>query len=216
MQMTEAIGTIYTSMCEGKLDNEIMASMGLEPEEYKKLRAAMMDAKADEVRNQPTEHVYVEYMIKQAKNIADLTKMIDEFTTTKQYTALVGAIRIRAELYDKLIAKGQEFGLIHKEPDRKEIVAGVLVADLSNKQLKTAIVGELTNLNQLMSRYGDSKILDMAPGTLHHGPRLPPAAMADSAALGDRAKKPTSKTAKAKNAKRHAGRPKQRAKFKAR
>lgn len=216
VQVQEAIVTIYGHMCEGKLDNEIIADMGLTPEEYKKLRSAMFDAKADEVRSTPTEHVYVDYMIKQARNIKDLTDMIEEFKTTKQYTALVGAVRVRAELYDKLIAKGQEFGLIHKEPDKKQVLAGVMVADLSNKQLKTMIVGELDNLNQLMARYGDANIMDMAPGKLHHGPRLPPTIDADSAGLAAKAKKPVAKTARAKNTKRHAGRKVQKAKMKAR
>lgn len=213
VQVQEAIVTIYAQMCEGKLDNDIMAEMGLDPDEYKRLRSAMFDAKADEVRAQPTEHVYVEYMIKQAGNIKDLTKMIDEFVTTKQYTALVGAIRVRAELYDKLITKGQEFGLIHKEPDKKQIMAGVLIADLSNKDLKTMITGELKTLNGLMQRYGDGNIIDMTlPKILHHGPALPPSEHANSALDVAKPKSLASKTAKAKNTKRHAGRSKARLK----
>lgn len=203
-QLTEAINTIYAYTVEGKLDNEIMAEMGLDPDDYKRLKAAMFDAKADEVRAKPTEHVYVQYMIDQTQNIKDLTAMITEFKSTKQYNAMVGAIRARSEILDKLIEKGQEFGLIHKEPNRNEIVAGVLVADLTNKQLKAAITTELKLLSDMTRRYGDINIMDLAPGQIHRGPGLP-AATRDSALEAPSQKKAT-KSTKSKNHRRSAGR----------
>ena len=110
--------------------------MGLSADEFDELKVSMFDAKADEMRSRPDEHVYVEYLLNQSRNIRDLTDMIKEFKTSKQYGSMVGAVRARAEIYDKLIAKGQEFGLITKTPERKEIVAGVLVAELSNKNFR--------------------------------------------------------------------------------
>lgn len=165
---------MYGLACQGKLDAEIMDEMGVDAPTYSALKAAMFDAKADEIRSKPTEHVYVQYTIDQAQNIKDLTMMLEDFKSTKQYNAMVGAVRARAEIYNKLIEMGQSFGLIRKEPDKKEIIAGMFIADMTNRQLKTAITGELTDLNVLMRRYGDRSILDMKPGSLHRGPRLPP------------------------------------------
>lgn len=173
-EVQEAIATMYGLACEGKLDTEIMEEMGLDAPTYSALKAAMFDAKADEIRGRPTEHVYVQYTIDQAQNIKDLTTMLEAFKTTKQFNAMVGAVRARAEIYNKLIEMGQSFGLIRKEPDKKEIIAGMFIADMTNRQLKTAITGELTDLNVLMRRYGDRTILDMKAGSLHRGPRLPP------------------------------------------
>jgi len=173
-QVQEAIATIYNKIAAGRSDKEIMAIMGLAGEDYVKLKQAMLDAKADEIRAKPREHVYVEYMLNQAVNITDLTTMIDDFHTSKQYNAMVGAIRARAEIYDKLIAKGQEFGLIKKEPERKEIMAGILVAEMTNQQLRKAIVGQLAGLDRLMKTHGDKTLLEIpAPVSLHHGPSLP-------------------------------------------
>jgi hypothetical protein len=201
-QLQEAIATIYGYLSQGKSDKYIMKKMGLASEDYDSLKVAMFDAKADEVRARPNEHVYVEYIINQAGNIRDLTKMVKEFHKSKQYNAMVGAIRARAEIYDKLIAKGQEFGLIKKTPERKEIVAGVLVAELSNTDLKRAVVGELNMLDKLTKKFGDGDILELeAPGDLHHGPALPPA----SGASDDRPKI-KAKRVKAKTGKVHKGR----------
>jgi hypothetical protein len=147
-------------------------------------------------------------MIDQMKNLKDLDGMIESFKTTKQYNAMVGAVRARSEILDKLIEKGQEFGLVHKMPDRKEIVAGILVADLTNKELKQMITAELSNLNGMMKRYGDKTIMDMDPGVLHRGEALPAAVLKESAGGTVVPKRETSasKTVKANNAKRFAGR----------
>jgi hypothetical protein len=207
-QVKEAVATIYGLLCSGKDDTEILDEMGIGVEEFEKLKAAMFDVKADEVRAKPTEHTYVQYMIDQMRNLSDLDDMIESFKTTKQYNAMVGAVRARSEILDKLIAKGQEFGLIHKMPDKKEIVAGILVADLTNKELKKMITRELTNLNGMMRRYGDRNIMDIEPGAIHRGEALPAAVLGDSSDTDSttKKKKATSKTVKANTAKRTAGR----------
>jgi hypothetical protein len=65
--------------------------------------------------------------------------------------------------------------LIKKTPDRKEIVAGVLVADLTNEELKKEIMGELKGLNKLMKHHGDQNIINMQESDgIYHGPGLPP------------------------------------------
>lgn len=207
-QVKEAIATIYGALCEGQADKDVIDDMGLSAEQYEQLKAAMFDAKADEVRAKPTEHVYIEYMINQINNINDLTTMIEQFKSSKQYNAMVGAVRARGEIYDKLIARGQEFGIIHKKPDRKEIVAGVLIGDLSNKELKKLITSELGKLNGLMKRYGDADIMAIEPGPLHLGVPSTEVAAEVSARKVSPPKKEvkTSRTTKAKNTKRTAGR----------
>ena len=203
-QLTEVIQTIYARAAEGKLDQEIMDELNISAQDYAKLKASMFDQKADEIRGRPTEHTYIQYMLDQAQNVTALTDMIQEFKNTKQYNAMVGAIRARSEIYDKLIDKGQQFGLIHREPDKKQVMGGLIVADLSNKQLKTMITGELSVLDKLMRQYGDKNIMDMVPGSLHRGPALKEAT-SDSAVMAPSQKKPT-KSTKSSNHRRSGGR----------
>lgn len=173
-EMMEAIATIYGRMSEGAAEADIIAEMGISAEDFERLKAAMFDHKADEVRTRPIEHVYVEYMIKQTENVKDLTSMIGEFSHTKQYNAMVGAVRARSEIYDKLISVGQNCGLIHKAAERKEIMAGVIIADMTNQQLKSMITKELGELNTMMKRYGDKDMSAIEVGALHRGERLLP------------------------------------------
>jgi hypothetical protein len=178
-QMREAVLRIYGMLSAGEDESDILDEMGLTATEYEHLKSAMFNEKAEEVRSKPVEHVYVEYMIDQLKNIAALDDVISNYRETKQATAIVGAIRARSEIMDKLIARGQEFGLIKKVPNRNELVAGVVIANLTNKELKKEITGALGGLNEMMLKYGDSNIIDVTPGNIHRGKGLPAAVLND-------------------------------------
>lgn len=168
----EAKVTIWSELCKGTQDSEIQEDMGLSQEMYLQLKFQVLEDKATQLRAKPPEHVYVEYIINQTQNISDLTGMIEDFKKTKQFNALVGAVRARADLYDKLVAKGQEFGVFAKAPERK-IIAGVVVSDLSANDLRTAITKAIGNLDAMMGKYGDNDIIDVMPDSLHYGPSLP-------------------------------------------
>jgi len=119
------------------------------------------------MRGRTTEEVYVDYTLKQTQNIKDLTRMLGAFEETKQHAAMVGAVRARSDILDKIIAKGQEFGFIEKKPETK-VIAGVIVSQLSTHELRKAIAGELGQLEKLMSDFGDApSIVDIEPGPTH-------------------------------------------------
>lgn len=180
-EIREAVTTIYTRMLNGLSDQEIAEEMGLSLEDFTNLKQTMMEVKSTEVRNKPDEHVYVEYMIEQNKNIKDLTDMIAEFKSKKDSKSMVAAIRARADILDKLLTKGQEFGFVHREPHRKEIVAGVAIQELSSDKLRELVMGELAEMNRMMKTFGDQNIIDISePKELHYSKEkkkkaLPPA-----------------------------------------
>ncbi len=172
-ERAEAIATISGYLAQGKTDREVMDDMGLPVDDYERLKAEFFDTRADELRTRPVEHVYVQYLVDQALNIRDLTELIEVHKSGRNANAVVGAIKARSDIQDKLIARGQEFGIIHKEAT-KTLVAGVIVGNLTNKQLRTTITTELEKLDQLTKRYGDDKtITELAPPTsnLHYGPK---------------------------------------------
>ena len=169
--LREAMATLRAHLASGLDDVEAMGEMGLDIDSYEALKSKMFDAEKTRLRDRSSEDVYVDYALRQQTNISDLTEMIKSFKETKQYNALVGAVKARAEILDKLIAKGQEFGLIDKRPERKEIIAGVFMGELSDKQLRQFITGELTGVQKLMNKYGSGEvpsIIDVKPGNVHY------------------------------------------------
>lgn len=173
-EMDQAAEDLFQYLITGKGDEEAQDELGVDTATYGKIKRHMLDRKAVEIHNRPTEHVYVQYILDQAQNLRVLTDMIKTNTADKNQNAVVGAIRLRADLYDRIITKGQECGLIEKEPERREIIAGVIVADLTNRQLQGVLKTELFEITQMMSEYGTKKFIDVELGPIHHGPALKP------------------------------------------
>ena len=170
-ELLEVAATIYNEMISGSSEADIMDLLGLDAETFQQARKFMLESRAEQIRGKSREHVYVEYVIEQTGNIRKIDKMMSGLTDQKQYNALVGALRLRSDILDKIITKGQDFGLLHRDPKRSEIVAGVLVAEMSDRDLKKAITGQVKLLNDLVSTHGDTDILALTPGPIHYGER---------------------------------------------
>jgi hypothetical protein len=154
----------------GESERSVAELFGWDEATYERVRTRMLEIKAEQYRARPREHVYVEFVIQQQRNIRDLDEVIRKLDKTKMHAASIGAIRLRADIQSSVIEKGQEFGLIKKEAERKELVGGLFVADLTRGQLTENIVKELSTLKDYMERFGDSPITDVkAPRALHYG-----------------------------------------------
>lgn len=174
-EIVELSNVVFLKLVEGKNDEEIADDMNVSINEIKKIKKHLYDEKSLEIRNKPVEHVYVEYMLSQMQNIEDLSRLIEDNrnVSAKGLSAVVGAIRTRADIYDRILAKGQECGLIKKVPNRTESVFGIFVEDLSNKELRNLIVKQVDGLGSLVNRFGEQNILELpAPEILHQGPKL--------------------------------------------
>lgn len=199
-ELLEVAATIYNEMIEGSSEAEIMDLLGLDAETFREARKFMLESRASQIRGKSREHVYIEYVIEQTGNIRKVDKMLKGLDVQKQYNAMVGALRLRSDILDKIITKGQDFGILHRDPQRKEIVAGVLVAEMSDKDLRRAIMGQVKALNELVSTHGEADILSLPSGPIHYGEK----AVTETF---ERRKAPeASKTIRAKTARRHAGR----------
>jgi hypothetical protein len=212
-EMMEAVAKIWQMSAEGKAENEIADEMGLDPSIVMALRTQMLEMKADELKAQPVEHTYVEYMLRQLANVHDLTDIIGKLRDTKQYgQAMVGAIRTRADIWDRLMAKGQECSVIKKAPERKEVGVLTLIGELSNSELRREIAESLRKLTDMVTRHGETDFMKLpVPEVLHTGE-----AVADletrKKKKGDKKKKKKKmgKSAKAKTSRVSGGRVKER------
>jgi len=162
---------LWDYLTDGKTDEEARKKLKISVEDFVDLKRKMMEREIARLSTQTTEEVYVKHSIAQIQNIRDLTDMIKEFKKSKQYNAMVGAVKARAELYDKLLKMGQDLGIIEKEAVKHEVVGGIVVSDLSSKELKKMITSELAGLNDMMKRYGSSNIIDIKPKPTHGPPK---------------------------------------------
>lgn len=166
------IAELKAHLGEGKDDLQVAEEMALSTGEYNELKSAMYEWETTDLHDKAAEEVYIDYTLRQKQCIKDLDGMIAEFRRTKQFNAMVGAVRAKSDIIDKLIAKGQEFGILEKAPEKKQIVAGIMVAELSNEQLRSVITKELLGLDALAKRYGEVD-MSTAPLLLAEPSKLP-------------------------------------------
>lgn len=162
------VAELLAKLAEGMTDDVARAELDVSPARYERLKQEVLALEGERLRTTPTEHTYIQYCLAQMGCIKDLTDLLAEAKKQNNSNAGVGAIRARSDIYDKLIKTGQEFGILEKKPEEKRIVAGVIVAQLSNDQLKQAITSAIGSLNDMVSRFGNFDITQMDPGQLHY------------------------------------------------
>ena len=167
-ELREAIAELLAYLASGYDDSEARAELGLDAEQYAALKREMYSQQAEFYRTRSTEDMYTDYVNEQRACIHELDKIVARFADEKHSSAIVGAIRARSDIVDKIVKLGQDVGLIDKEPEKKVVLGGIAVASLSDAQLRKTIVAEIKELDRLVSMFGDGmSILDMDPGELH-------------------------------------------------
>ncbi len=165
---------IYNYMVQGKKDGWIKKQLDLDAEDFEACKRFMLEEKSEKIRSQPREHFFIEYEAEQRRNIRDLDGLIKNLDSNSQYNALVGAIRLRSDITDKIVNRAQEFGLVKKEAaESKLTIGGVVVAQLDAAGLRKAIIDNTRELSGLMSKYGEKDFAALpAPSELHYGPSI--------------------------------------------
>jgi hypothetical protein len=172
-ELLEMAASVYEEMLAGHSDDEIMDLTGLDPEQFRSVKRFMLEQRGAIERGRSPEERFAQYQIDMARNVRDLDDLVRNLDSKAQYNALVGAIRLRSDIQKGVIEMGQTLGVIPKQAERKEVVAGVLLADLSDKDLRREILKTTSMMDSMITRFGDGDIKALTPGELHFGPALP-------------------------------------------
>lgn len=140
--------------------NDVTAQelMSLSTSDYNALKCEMYEQEKVEIHGKSVEQVFIDYTIKQESCIRDLDIILKNAKSS--YNSIIGAARAKSDIIDKIIDRGQEFGLIEKVPEKKLVVAGIMVSQLDNKALRTVIMKQVHEVGSLMKKYGEAGMLD--------------------------------------------------------
>lgn len=205
-ELMELAATIEGELVKGESETEIMDTLRIDAETYAEAKRFLFEQRSSAIRSMPNDHVYVDYVIQQRQNIQDLNDLIRNLDKKKQYNALVGAIRLRSDIMDKIVDRGQQFGLIKKVAERREIVGGLIIADMAEGELRKAIAKQLKDMESMMSKFGEKSFLELETGAIHYGEPARLAAPVVDTSGTTLPRGTEGKTAKAKTSKRSAGR----------
>lgn len=168
-------------MGAGQTDYEAAESMNLDAKTYNSLKRQLYDEMKAELAGRPTEEVYADYVIQQQSCIRDLDDVIARFGDSAQVNGVVGALRAKSDILERVISMGQSFGIIEKIPEKKQIVGGFLVAQLDNAALRALITEQLNSLQQIVGHYGNA---DLFGNPIDEPKSLPAAPLAPQGANG--------------------------------
>ena len=165
----EVLSKLKDLLSQSDSDTEICESLNISYKDFEKLKTEFYYSEGAQLKERSNEEHYLEYILDQNKNIQVLNTVIDkEIKRDKLSPIIVNAVKVRADLRDKIIAKGQEFGIIAKTPERKEIIGGIIIAQLTDDELREKISKELSL--SLLDKYGGAQqsIIDIDPGQIHY------------------------------------------------
>lgn len=206
-QKIELAATIYAQLVDGSTEEEIIDDLGLTAQHYQIAKKFLLTSKGNEERELTPEQRFARYLIDQERNIADLNDLVGNLDHKKQYSAVVGAIRIRTEIADAVIKTGQTLGVIAKEPERRLLLGGISITEMSETDLRKGVLTAIGGLSQMIERYGTgANVRQLSPGPLHHGEGIGEVVTAPSLGDPSMAKASSDKKNRAKSGKRAAGR----------
>jgi len=128
--------------------------------------------------------IFTEYREAQLLAARELEDLAQIFRSSKQFSALVGAVKARSEILDKIIKTGQELGLIRRAAKEIRVRGKVNYETKTIKELRLLLRGEFEEMQRLIR----------APGEVVSGPaaavlrRVLPPANAESAVNPSRKK----------------------------
>lgn len=156
-EIREGTAILKAHLLEGLLPEEVAEVEDWSEIDLDFFLRKLIETEVAVVKDRPIEEVYVDYVLRQTALVKDLEDVKKGFGKSKQFSALVGAIKAQSEIHDKIIARGQEFELIHKAPTGMKFIGSVAVADLSATEVQDLMNKELGTLAALKaSEFGDT------------------------------------------------------------
>lgn len=138
---------VRSRVAAGKSDAEIAVDLGLAERDVFSLRQLAMKQELDRYAGN-TEEAFAGYAIFMAQRIDDLRKLHATLKKSKQGSAAVGAIKAQAELYDRILKRGEELGLITKVGDGSKARNLIGMAD---EELAAELHGRLMTVRKMRS-----------------------------------------------------------------
>lgn len=175
-ELRSVLNDLKLQLAMGASDIEIMEKLST-PEKamtaniLAELRKELVRQEIKVLYNKSTEEVFLDYAWRQEQCVKDLDDTIEKIKTSNQHNAMVGAVRAKSDIIDKIIKTGQDMGVLEKAPERKLVLKGVAIAGMDTKDLRKLISQETEGLSMLLSKYGNADmdgnpIDDTAPAVI--------------------------------------------------
>lgn len=158
---------IRARLANGLSDEEIIEEIGLAPNIYVGYKKQVLSDELSEAISDTAGETWARYSLLMSGCIKDLNVVIrqghevfEEKGDTRSMNAVVGAIKAKAQILDGIIDRGQNLGVIHKEPDRSVTIGGISVSHGDSDRIEALIEERKKLLGELMSTYQSTPYIE--------------------------------------------------------
>lgn len=147
---------LRAGMALGESEVQLMDRLSVGAGDLRWLKSQLMQDELAEVINDSPAEVWLKYRMRMDGIIGDLDAVIEKGKSGKvggSLNAAVGAIKAKAQIVDKVLERGQDLGVIHREPEKSVTIGGVAVTDLREGELEELVVEKREALALLLERY---------------------------------------------------------------
>lgn len=152
-RLRRRLAELRVMMRGGKSDEEIVEETGVEFNSLVWLKDQVYKQDRAAIENADPASIFIRYCLQQEGIIVELNEVITKFMTTNQGSAIVGAIKEKSQIYDRVIKMGQDLGLIVKTGDAIDPDA-VRLAGRDPDEIRDMIQENLDSINELLGDAG--------------------------------------------------------------
>jgi len=153
------VATFIAFLAQGLKEIEIMEQMNLRDlKALTEVKRWMYEYEAKETTDKSNIELFIDYCVAQRGCVSVLEEIIRTYKTNNQSNAIVGAVRAKSDIIDKIIKRGEELGVLRKDKSSR-IIAGIDIRGMTNIDIAIRVRTELKQLEQLTG----GQIIDVTP-----------------------------------------------------
>ena len=95
--------------------------------------------------------VFSEYRTQQLQAAAELEDLAEIFRHSRQFNALVSAVKARSDILDKVIKTGQELGIVKRAAREVNVTGQIDFKSMSIRELRVHLRQEMTEVRELLA-----------------------------------------------------------------
>lgn len=126
-------------------EDRCAAELGVRIDKFRELQRKLVEQEITAALGKPAAQTYIEFVLAQQSCLKDLAVLFEKGVKIQNQGVLVQAVRLKSEIYEKIVSKGQELGVIDK--DRHVPGEGL---PLSDEELREKAVQEVEATKELM------------------------------------------------------------------
>lgn len=165
----ECTAIVRMMMSLGWDDDTMCMEFGVSAAKLAQYKRVIISREQATLSHRPPEELYIEHRLMVMEDVHALSDIRDKATKGKQFAAATNAARARSQLLDSLFDRGQEVGVIPRAAKRHEVIGGLLVAQLTERELLAQVHETTKETARLVKLYGGSaptKFIDLPPPSM--------------------------------------------------